>query len=622
MPSQPTRDQVPADLTWDLTPVYSSREDWAADLAAVEAALPRLVAFRGRLGDGAATFLAFLRERDAAHERLERALAYAELNAFADGTSAENQAMSSRALALLTRVGVDLSFFPSEVLALPSGAIDEYLAAEPSLEPYRPQLAAILRRAPHLLSPDAERALAAVDGALRLPRATWDRATAADLVCEPVDDGRGGTTPVSIARWQFGIDQSADRGLRRRAYESLNRGLAAHKHTLAGTLVSQIENNVAVARLRGYGSAIEMILAPGQVPESAYRTILREVHDGIAPHARRLAKLRQRVLGIDAMRLSDLMAPLDPEFDPPLSFADAERLIRAGLAPLGDEYGSLVESAFRDRWIDRADNVGKRSGAWGFSVYGAHPYVFLTWRDGWRSALTLAHELGHACHAALSCGSQIVGNAPTESGLAFTGVPDSPFFGEGPSTANEVLVGQHIIETTTDPRLRRFVIEQFLQTFTHNFVTHLLEAHFERRLYDRAEAGQPITTADVLDAQSETFERFWGDALTLDEHARLYWAQQVHFYLNYYSYNYSAGLTVGLGVADAIRREGQPAVDRWLAALRAGSTRPPLELARLAGIDLTRPEVYRNAVAYFGRLVDELERSYGSTDSPRADGAD
>jgi oligoendopeptidase F len=425
-----------------------------------------------------------------------------------------------------------------------------------------------------------------------------------------VDDGSGAETSVSIARWQFGVDQAADRGLRQRAYESLNRGLALHKHTLAGTLASHIENNVAVARLRGYGSAIEMILAPGEIPESVYRMILREVHDGIMPHARRLAALRSRVLGIDRMRLYDLMAPLDPEFDPPLSFQGAEMLIRDGLAPLGKEYGALVESAFRDRWIDRADNVGKRSGAWGFSVYGAHPYVFMTWKDGWRGALTLAHEVGHACNGALACDSQIVSNAPTSSGLAFTGVPTSALFNEAPSTANEVLVGRRILETTTDQRLRRFVIEQFLMTFTHNMVTHMLEAHFEQRLYDRAEAGRPITTGDVLEAQAETFERFWGDTMEVDEHARMYWAQQVHFYLSYYSFNYSAGLTVGIGVADAIRREGRLAADLWIQTLRAGDTLSPLELARSAGVDLASPEPYRHAVEYFGQLVTELEKAY------------
>jgi oligoendopeptidase F len=272
----------------------------------------------------------------------------------------------------------------------------------------------------------------------------------------------------------------------------------------------------------------------------------------------------------------------------------------------------MVEQSIASRWVDRVDNLGKRSGAFCASVYGVHPYVFMVWGGGLRSAFTLAHELGHAGHGYLSGRSQIVSNAHNSGIGRFTGAGNSLFFVEAPSTTNELLLGRHLLDATDDPRLRRHLIEGFLGTFTHNMVTHLLEAHFEQRLYDLAEADQPITTQAVLDAQEAVFARFFGDAVAMDAGARLYWMQQPHFYVSgsLYPYTYSAGLACGVNVAEAIEQEGAPAVERWLATLRLGSTLSPVELAAHAGVDMTGPEPLRRAVAFFGRLVDELERSY------------
>lgn len=604
MPAQLTRDQVPVELTWNLADIYPSPAEWEADFEEVEAALPALAAYRGRLGESATTLLAFLRARDAAAERFVKVGAYANLNLAVDGTSAQCQGMYARVMALAARIGATMSFVSNELLALPEGTLEGYLAAEPGLAPYRPQFAELLLLRGHLLAPEAEQALAALGEVLHLPYTVWQRVNGTDLACAPVDDGQGGQTPVSVARWQFGFAQHPDRELRRRAFQSLTAGLERHKHTMATTLAAHIQRNVVMARLRGYRSAAEMILAPQQVPEPVYRTILEVVHDGMQPHVQRLVRLRQRLLGIDRMRFYDLQAPLDPTFDPPISYGESQKVIAAGLAVLGEEYGDIVKAAFRDRWIDRADNVGKRSGAFSSGVYGVHPYVFTTWQDRLRSALVLAHELGHAGHQTLTARNQIVSNV---TGMAFGGISHGRFFSEAPSTANELLVGRHILDTTTDPRVRRYVIGQFLSTFTHNMVTHLLEAHFEQRLYDLAEAGKPITTNTVLEVQGEVFARFYGHTLQVDGGARLYWAQQPHFYMDLYPYSYSAGLACGFNVAEAIRSKGRPAVERWLDVLRQGYTLPPLELARRAGVDMSGPEPLRRAVAYFGTLVDELE---------------
>jgi oligoendopeptidase F len=610
MPAQPTRAEIPVEVTWNLADIYPTTAAWEADFQTVEAALPALVAFRGRLGESAATLLAFLKARDEAAERYEKVLAYGSLGYSTDGLDAIFQAMNARASSLGARIGAALAFVPNELLALPAGTVEGFLDADSGLAPYRAQLEYVLRRRGHVLVPQAEEALAALDETLELPYTIWQVATAADMVCRPVADSAGRENSVSIARWVFGVSRSPDRELRRRSYESLAHGLDRHKHTLATTLTTNVERNVALAKLRGYGSAVEMILAPQRVPEGVYRGILQTVHDGMKPHIRRLIALRRRVLGIDRMHHYDLEAPLDPSLETPLDYAGCARLIREGLAGLGDEYGQIVADALAGRWIDRADNVGKRSGAYSRGVYGVHPYVFTTWQDQLRSALVLAHELGHTGHSALSSRAQPISNVSSGGSAAFTGASMPLFFIEAPSTANEMLMGQYLIDTAADPRVRRFIVEQFLGTFTHNMVTHLLEGRFEQRLYDLAEAHQPLTTGTVLDAQAVVFGEFYGDALAADEGARLYWAQQPHFYRGLYSYTYSAGLACGVGVAASIRAEGRPAVDRWLDTLRCGTTLSPIELAAKAGVDMRTTTPLERAVAYFGTLVDELEAGY------------
>lgn len=599
MTTLPNRDQVPVEETWNLDDIYATLPDWEADLSRIDAQVESVTAFRGRLGEGATTLLACLQARDAVLETMTRLGGYARLGVSTDGMSPQAQATAARAAALGARVGAALSFIDTEMSALPEGTIEGYLASEPELATFRLQLELLLRDRPHLLAPETEQTLAALGEVLEAPSAIWGQATAVDLTCAPVKDGEGREHSVSIAAFVFGHAQAADRELRRQSYLSLAAGIGQHKATLATTLSTTIRRNVTLAKLRHYQSATEMLLAGQQVPAAVYRNVLNVVHDEIAPHYRRLMRLKQRVLGLNTVNRYDVEAPLDPDYEPVTNFAESEGTIREGLAVLGEEYDAILAAAFRDRWVDRAENAGKRSGAFCATVYGVHPYVFTTWHDNLRSTFILAHELGHAGHGMLSSRHQVISNTRT-----------ALFFVEAPSTANEMILSRHVLDNTHDPRLRRWLILQSLGTFTHNMVTHLLEAHFEQRLYDLAEAGKPLTLATIMQVQSEVFERFYAGAVVVDDAARLYWAQQPHFYRGLYPYTYAAGLSCSYGIAEAIYQEGQPAVERWLRTLKAGGTLPPIELMLLAGVDLTDAEPIRRAVAYFGSLVEELERGF------------
>ncbi len=595
----PARADVPVEETWNLGDIYPSPASWEAAIDQLNALVATVEQYRGRLGESGGALLNCLRARDAVAEVLTKVDAYGRLGVSTDGHSPEAQAQAVRGGAVAAQVEASLSFITTELTALPDGAIEHALASVQELATYRRQLEDILKRKAHVLAAETEHALASLGEALSAPSTIWGQTTAVDVRCETIHSASGQELPVSIAAYVFGYSHAADRAVREAGYQSLGAGMHRHVATLSTTLGTHIKRNVVLAKLRHYSSATAMILESQHVPETAYRNVLNVVHDEIAPHYRRLMRLKQRVLGLDKVCRWDVDAPLDPDFEPPTTFEEAASLVKSGLAVLGSEYAGIVEAAFRDRWIDRAENTGKRSGAFCSTVYGVHSYVFTTWRNTLRNAFTLAHELGHAGHGVLAGRNQVISN--TRPAL---------FFIEAPSTANELLLGNAMVQSSTDPRFRRWVVLQFLGTFTHNMVTHLLEAHFEQRLYDLAEAGKPITQPVILQTQREVFERFYAGSVEVDDNATWYWAQQPHFYTGLYPYTYAAGLSCAVSVAEAIRQEGQPAVDRWLTTLKAGGTLDPVDLMRLAGVDMTTAAPISKAVAFFGNLVDELERSF------------
>jgi oligoendopeptidase F len=416
---------------------------------------------------------------------------------------------------------------------------------------------------------------------------------------EPVLDGEGKKVDMSLNMYEAAYEKSADIVLRRNAFASFTKGLDAYKNTFGATWGTEVKKNVVLAKLRRFPSATHMLLHPQEIPVEVYNNLHDVIQAELAPHMRRYVNLRKRMLGLDKILYCDIEAPLDPGYSPETTFEDAAGLVTEALSVLGPEYAEVIRAAFKSRWIDWADNAGKSSGAFCSSVPGVHPYVLTTWGGNLRGAGTLAHELGHAGHGVLSERNQRLLNLET-----------SMFFVEAPSTINELLLADHILSTTKEGRMRRWVLMGLLASYYHNFVRHMLEAELQRRIYSLAEAGQPITAAVLSKTQGEILEGFWGGVVEIDYGARLTWMRQPHYYMGLYPYTYSAGLTCGTAVAQDIREQGKPAVERWLAVLKAGGTKKPLDLMKMADVDLSKPDPIRKAVAYVGSIVDEVERTF------------
>ena len=594
------RSEVPVELTWNLDDLFVSDQAWEAALEAIEEDIAKFAVYKGTLHTGSKALLECLIAQEELTMKLVKTRTYASLKQSADGTDPVNQANSAKISAMGTKALAALSFISSEILAFEDGTVEKFLQEEPELEPFRKNLLELLETKKHKLSPETEEVLAALGEVHAAPYTIYGMAKLTDMQFSSIKDKEENELPVSFALFESRYEFSPDTYVRRKAYESFVSTLKQYKNTIAATYATEVKKQVTLSRLRNYESVTHMLLEPQQVTMEMYNNQIDIIYKELAPHMRRFAQLKKKVLGLDKMMFCDLKAPFDPDFDPEITFEEASKLITDSLKVMGPDYTSMIETGFAERWVDLADNVGKSTGAFCSSPYGSHPYILITWADNMRGCFTLAHEFGHAGHFYLSNKNQRVMN-----------VRPSMYFIEAPSTMNEMLLAQHLLnENKDDQQMRRWVILQLLGTYYHNFVTHLLEAEYQRRIYAHAEAGKALTAKTLTEIKADVLTGFWGDTVEIDEGASLTWMRQPHYYMGLYPYTYSAGLTASTAVAQMIQEEGQPAVERWLEVLRAGGTMKPLELLKHAGLDMSTPEPVRKAVAYVGSLIDELENSY------------
>lgn len=594
-----TRAEVAIETTWNLNDIFETKEAWEAELIAVQHDISSVTQYEGKFSEGADTLLACLLAQEELQNRLNLVGAYAYLHQSGDSISPENQMNATKARDLSSNVSSALSFIKSEIIALPDGTIEQYIQEQPELQVFERSLGLLLQTKPHRLSAETEKVLASLGEVLSAPYRIYERSKLADMTFPAAVNGQGEEVSVSFALYENKYIESADTELRRNAFKAFSDTLHKYRNTFAETYGTEVKRQVIESRLRGYDSVTDMLLNPQQVTPDMYNNILDILQEELAPHMRKFAALKKRVLNLDEMTFADLKAPLDPEFSPAISFQEAGELIKEALSILGPEYGEIVSDAFKDRWVDYADNAGKRTGAFCLSIPGVHSYILISWADNMRGAFTLAHEVGHAGHLMLASKYQRLTNSRP-----------SMYFIEAPSTMNELLLADHLLARSNDPRMRRWVISQLLGTYFHNFVTHLLEGELQRRVYDLAMQNVPITAVKLCELKGNILSSFWGEDVVIDEDAKLTWMRQPHYYMSLYPYTYAAGLTASTAVAQLIREEGQPALDRWIEVLKAGGSMSPLELMKLAGVDMSQPDPIRKAAAYVGSLIDELETLY------------
>lgn len=594
-----TRSMVPEQETWDLTDLFESEITFEAELVSLEDDVHTVLEYKSKLGRDKETLLGAIKTLEAFEERMIQVGTYAMLCISADGSDAENQALYAKTFSILTKIEAKLAFFVPEILTIPEETITAFIKNDPGLTGYKKMLQEILDKKPYTLSAELEETIAALGEVLGAPHMLYERSKSSDFDFKPIEIEDGKVIAMSESLYEDKYEMSADTEIRRKTYNSFISTLDQYKNTFAANYQTEVNKQLALSKLRGYSSVTDMLLQDQLVTKEMYENQLTIIQKELAPHMRRFAKLIKDDYRLDELHFYDLKAPLDPDYNPEITFDKAKNMIIEGLSVMGDEYKEIMTKGLNEGWIDYADNIGKQSGAFCASPYGSHPYILLTWTDQMRGVFTLAHELGHAGHFYLANKHQSLLNTDV-----------STYFVEAPSTLNELLLAEYLLKNTDDKRMKRWIISQLMGTYYHNFVTHLLEGEFQHRIYDLAEKGIPLTADILCQQKSEAIANFWGDTVTLDDGAGLTWMRQQHYYMGLYPYTYSAGLTISTAVLQNIKKDKHTAVDNWLKVLKAGGSLKPLELTKIAGVDMLNKDTLRQAVQYVGGLIDQLEESY------------
>ncbi len=588
------RRDVPVGETWDLSLIFADEGQMWAALEEAKAEAARIAeTYMGRLA-APETIVACLDEQEKLWQTVARISSYAGLALEADYTDNALREREEKVSDAVVRMESGLSFVDSEILQAP----DEVLrAAAERAKGCRVYLTDLIARKAHRLSPETEKALAALGRALDVPYTVYNTMKLADIAFDDFTVN-GRTYPLGYSLFEDNYELEADPAVRRAAFRAFSDTLRRYENTTAAAYNACVTQEKTMSELRGFRDVFDSLLFPQKVTREMYDRQIDRITERLAPHMRRYARLLQKKHGLNRMTFADLKIALDPEYDPKVTIAESHRIIREALAVLGADYTEMVDRAYRERWVDFARNVGKSTGGFCAGVYRQNSFILLNWNDRMSDVFTLAHELGHAGQSMYSDAAQ-----------SFYDDDPSTYLVEAPSTMNELLLANHLLQTNPDKRFRRWVLSGVISnTYYHNFVTHLREAWYQREVYRIVDAGGSVNAEVLSDLFRKNLELFWGDAVEIPEGAELTWMRQPHYYMGLYSYTYSAGLTVATQAMLRIREEGAPAVADWKRFLAAGGSLPPAEMAGIAGVDITTDGPLNATIDYIGSLIDEICR--------------
>lgn len=589
-----SRKDIPVELTWDLSSIYQTEEELDQDIEKVKALSKRIIQdYKGNLNTPAKINACLDDFREAA--RLLTLIShYCDLAVAVDYYDTCNQERNERNSNLISQIFSSLSFINSEISEQNESTLSEAISAATENKHY---LEDILREKPHRLQPETERVLAALSKTINAPYQIYNMTKLADMKFSPFCVA-GKEYPLSYTLFENNYEYEQNTDIRRTAFAAFSEKIREYENTTAAAYNTQVQTEKTLASLRGFDSVIDSLLFPQKVSPEMYHRQIDLIMEKLAPHMRKYARLLKKIHKLDHMEFSDLKITVDPEYDPKVTIEESKSYIENGLSILGEDYVEMVKTAYRDRWVDFAQNAGKSTGGFCASPYGKNSFILLSWNDRISDVFTLAHELGHAGHFKACNSSQSIFDTDV-----------STYFVEAPSTMNELLMAHYLLKTNPDPRFRRFVLSCMIgNTYYHNFVTHLLEAAYQREVYKMIDEGGSVNAETLSRIMKETLQKFWGEDVVISDDAALTWMRQPHYYMGLYSYTYSAGLTIATQVCKRIETEAQVAVKDWKNVLAAGSTLDPAGLARLAGIDITTDAPLLDTIAYIGEIIDEIEK--------------
>ena len=590
--SIPERKDVNPQDTWALEDLFPSDAAWQAELERAKAYPEQVAAYEGRLGQDAATLLAYVQLDDEISLCFDALVNYAFRRADEDTRVALYQSMSAQVMNLISAVNAAGSFETNELLAIPDETLERFYQEVPALAQYRRHFDTIRRKREHILSPAEEKLLAQASRLTDDPDNIFSMLNDADMTFPPAVDAQGEEHPLTHGTY-IPLMMSQDRALRKSAFEHLYTVYGQFKNTLAATLAAQAKQLWFFAEARRYPSARAAALDATEVPESVYDNLIQAVHQNF-PAMHRYTALRKELLGVEELHFYDLYAPMVSDADFSYTFDEAKELVLKALEPMGEDYLAIMREGFANRWIDVYENAGKRSGAYSAGPK-VHPYVLLNYQGTLNDVFTLIHEMGHSLHSYLSNQSQ-----PTVYSDYVI------FVAEVASTCNEALLMEYLLKTTTDKRKRAYLINYFLEQFRTTLYRQTMFAEFELEVNQLAQSGQGVTAEVCCDLYRKLNADYFGPAIVMDEEIALEWARIPHFYYNYYVYQYATGYAAAIALSRRILSGTPGAVEDYLGFLKGGCSKDPIELLKGAGVDMSTPQPVNDALQVFDGLIDEM----------------
>lgn len=588
------RSDIPPADRWQLNSIFQTDQDWEAAVRRLEEMIPRLSAFQGRLGNSATDLLGGLQLRDQIEELLGRVYLYAGLISDQDTRISQYQAYREKSTWLTVKVGQATAFIHPEILSIPEVRLQQFLEEEPGLASYRHHLDDLLRSRPHVLPPEQEHLLAMAGEIAQVPQTVFSMFNNADIKFPSIRDENDREIEVTKGRYSR-LMESHDRRVRRDAFFAMYSTYALWKNTLAATLSGSLKRDLFYAQARRYQSSLHAALDADNIPVAVYENVLSSINHNLEPLHRYMG-LRKKLLGLEELHPWDLSVPLSSDLKLEVPYSEARGTIEEALHPLGESYLKVLRRSFREGWIDVYENKGKRSGAYSWSSYGAHPYILLNYDDTLNDMFTVAHELGHALHSYFTCAAQ-----------PFHYSRYTIFVAEVASTLNEALLIHHLLNTTTDRAKKRHLLNEYIDQIRGTVYIQALFAEFEKLIHERLEAGEALT-AEVLNRMCrEIYQRYFGAAFSMDPEYDLNWCRIPHFYYNYYVYQYVTGFSAATALSQRILAGDTKARDAYLEFLSRGCSRYSIDLLKDAGVDMTSPQPIEATTRLMASLLDQLQ---------------
>ena len=590
----PARSEIAEADKWALEDLFLTDADWKAAVKQLEEQLAQLKGYAGKVSASADALYAYLTLADETENLFEKVLVYSNEKMHEDMGNSTYQGYAAQAQAAATRLSAAEAFFEPELLAMEESRLQGFFKEDPKLEKYRLLIDRIWRRKEHTLSAAEEEILAKTYEMATAPDDIFSMFNDADAKFGTIRDENGKEVELTHGRFG-GFMESSDRRVRKEAFEALYQTYDQFKNTLAATYSANVKKAKFYADVRKYPSALAAALAPGNIPTEVYDNLIETVHRFL-PAMYRYVALRKRALGVEELHMYDVYVPLVADQTKKIPFAEAKEIVKRGLAPMGEEYVSHLEEGFDHRWIDVYENRGKRSGAYSWGAYGTHPYVLLNYQGKLDDVFTLAHEMGHALHSWYSNANQPY----VYSGYLI-------FVAEVASTCNESLLMQYLLKESKDKKEKAYLLNHFIDQFKGTLFRQTMFAEFEKITHEMYAKGESLTAERLCAVYMDLNRKYFGEEMVSDPQIALEWARIPHFYTEFYVYQYATGFSCAIALSKRILEIGEAGVADYMKFLKGGCSKDPIELLKMAGVDISTPKPVEDALQLFEELVSELE---------------